>query len=259
MAGRLRRTVMAMTLVALLLSLGAAPVAAIVYGQQDVNNEYDNVGAIVADFEGDLFSVCTGTLIDVNVVLTAAHCLLGERMAVTFDNVLEEDVADNDLHWGDAIGHEDFACCGANDTFDVAVILLDDPIATITPADLPTANALGAMSAKQLKSALFETAGYGAARDTRTTAFQALFPDPVRRYATQTVNSLTTAWLTLSMNEATGNGGTCFGDSGGPHFLGDTVMSITVTGDRWCKSTDKTYRVDTPVALEFLGRFVTLP
>ena len=175
MAGRLRRTVIAMTLVALLLSLGAAPVAAIVYGQQDVNNEYDNVGAIVADFEGDLFSVCTGTLIDVNVVLTAAHCLFGERMAVTFDNVLEEDVADNDLHWGDAIGHEDFACCGANDTFDVAVILLDDPIATITPADLPTANALGAMSAKQLKSALFETAGYGAVRDTRTTAFQALF------------------------------------------------------------------------------------
>jgi len=58
------------------------------------------------------------------------------------------------------------------------------------------------------------------------------------------------------MNLATGNGGTC---SGGPHFLGDTVVSLTVTGDIPCKATDKTYRIDTVVAQESLGRFVALP
>jgi secreted trypsin-like serine protease len=65
------------------------------------------------------------------------------------------------------------------------------------------------------------------------------------------------------MNQATGDAGTCFGDSGGPHFLGgatsNLVVSITVTGDTMCKATDTTYRVDTASARAFLDDFVTLP
>jgi hypothetical protein len=49
------------------------------------------------------------------------------------------------------------------------------------------------------------------------------------------MNSLVDSWLKLSMNPSTGSGGTCFGDSGGPHVLGttDIVVSLTVTGDRF--------------------------
>jgi secreted trypsin-like serine protease len=65
------------------------------------------------------------------------------------------------------------------------------------------------------------------------------------------------------MNEATGNAGTCYGDSGGPHFLGgatsNLIVSITVTGDAVCKATDVTYRLDTPSARGFLASFVSLP
>ena len=58
-----------------------------------------------------------------------------------------------------------------------------------------------------------------------------------------------------------GDGGICYGDLGGPHFLGDSgmVVSLTVTGDRFCRATDKTYRLDTPSARAYLDDFVTLP
>jgi len=36
-------------------------------------------------------------------------------------------------------------------------------------------------------------------------------------------------------------------------------VSLTVTGDNVCRATDKTYRLDTASARDFIGRFVTLP
>jgi secreted trypsin-like serine protease len=86
-----------------------------------------------------------------------------------------------------------------------------------------------------------------------------------RNRADQEFLSLTKAWLTNSMNLATGNGGTCYGDSGGPHFIHldgvetNIVVSVTVTGDANCKATDKTYRVDTEAARSFLSDYVSLP
>lgn len=77
-------------------------------------------------------------------------------------------------------------------------------------------------------------------------------PNSDRRYALQSANALRKSWLQLSMQPSTGDGGTCSGDSGGPHFPGDEtsklVVSITVTGDRFCRATDTTYRLDTPWA-----------
>ena len=61
------------------------------------------------------------------------------------------------------------------------------------------------------------------------------------------------------MNISTGDGGTCYGDSGGPHFLDGVVVAVTVTGDYNCKATDKDYRVDTARARVFLRDYVSLP
>lgn len=79
--------------------------------------------------------------------------------------------------------------------------------------------------------------------------------------ATGTLNAINPAWLRVSMNAATDDGGTCYGDSGGPNFLGttDIVAAITVTGDAVCRATNVVYRLDTPAAQDFLRQFVTLP
>ena len=85
--------------------------------------------------------------------------------------------------------------------------------------------------------------------------------DDVRMVATGTLNAINPTWLRISMNVSTGNGGTCYGDSGGPNFLGTTAVlaAITVTGDAVCRSTNVVYRLDTPSARGFLGQYVALP
>lgn len=71
------------------------------------------------------------------------------------------------------------------------------------------------------------------------------------------IKSLNGGYLRLSQNPATGNGGACFGDSGGPNFLTvngqQLIVSITITGDSVCRSTNVAYRLDIPSAQGFLA------
>lgn len=258
--------IVGLTLSLSVLLAAPAPASAIVYGQVDdpTTPLFPNVGALIGTFEGQRYVFCTGTLVTPNTFLTASHCVDadGDTMWVSFDPVIHEPVTDatNTLFQGTAHTHPDYACCGFNNTFDIAVVVLDQSVPGITPAPVASANVLGALSNRDLKAATFTTAGYGTVRETRTTAFQALSFDGTRRWATQSALALNPAWLQLSMNDATGNGGTCYGDSGGPHFLNGAIVALTVTGDWWCKATDYTYRVDTPWAREFLDDWgVPLP
>jgi hypothetical protein len=149
-----------------------------------------------------------------------------------------------------------------HDLHDVAVIILDEPVASITPAQLPPAGLLDDMKKDHLlKGHKFVTVGYGRLRNEKTRGPHAIGGYGERYYADQTFQALKPYWLQLSMNPSTGNGGTCYGDSGGPHFLGNSeiVVSLTVTGDAWCRATDVTYRLDTDSAQAYLSQFVELP
>ena len=87
----------------------------------------------------------------------------------------------------------------------------------------------------------------------------------MRFVATGGLNAVTKAWLRISMNPARDDGGTCYGDSGGPNFLGagssetNIVAATTITGDSMCRATNVDYRLDTASARSFLGSYVTLP
>jgi secreted trypsin-like serine protease len=260
------RVLLAALLVPALIGMLAGPAFGIVYGEPD-NGAHPFVGSMLYDSGGDgtLDQRCSGTLISPTVFLTAAHCVVGldpEDVAVTFDDVITDDPT---VYYGAAIAHPEYGSGGQSDAHDIAVIIFEKPIGGITPATLPTAGLLDDLKASHdLNTQYYTAVGYGTVRETRTGGFDSILDNTERRQATQTANSLTSAWFTLSMNEATGDGGTCYGDSGGPHLLGTgtdatTVVSITVTGDAVCKATDKTYRLDTAVAREFLSEFVTLP
>ena len=236
--------------------IAAGGTQAITFGQLDTTNRFPQVGGLVAEFDGEKFLICSGTLIEPDVFLTASHCTVGlDEVWVTFDPSFDDY---SPLLPGTAHTNPLFASGGQSNTFDIAVVVLDDPVAGVTPARLPSANFLDSI---RLKDQRFTPVGYGTVRESKRKGPQTLFFDAQRRFADQGFRSLTKSWLNLSMNPSTGSGGTCFGDSGGPHFLGNSnlVVSITVTGDRFCRATDITYRTDTPSARDFLDDFVDLP
>jgi hypothetical protein len=221
---------------------------------------HPEVGALLAPvaFSDGTWAECTGTLISPTVFSTAAHCDLGlSRVAVTFDSSYNS--ATGKTHAGTWYADPAFAK-SASDPHDLAVVVLDAPVTGITPARLPAAGSLSNLS----KSTRFTSVGYGAQSATIDHGRVFHYAD-IRYVATGGLNAINPSWLRISMNASHGDGGTCYGDSGGPNFLGtgptDTniIAATTITGDTPCKSTNVDYRLDTASARSFLGRFVTLP
>jgi hypothetical protein len=249
---------------ALLASLSAQ---AITFGQPD-GSRHPNVG-VMAFFDkgnGELNLVCSGTLISPYVFLTAAHCtsvLAVNNVAptdawVTFDPIADADATfyrgtyDLNPNFGHDMG----------DLHDVAVVVLEKPVTGIAPAVLPTAGLLDQMNdAGTLKSTPFVAVGYGLVRDDKTGGPHNLRDNDERRYVEQSFQALKPALIQFSTNPSTDNGGTCYGDSGGPHFIGatDVVVAVTTGGDAMCRATDIDYRLDTESARSYLAQFVSLP
>ena len=231
---------------------------------------YGNVGALYFDFNGtgriegdDL--VCSGSLISSTVFLTAAHCVeflpAGSQLYVSFDDEAYPRpggvIAATDYAWDPGYAHD------SGDYHDIAVVLLPaHGTRGITPVNLPTANELDQLAAQgKLANALFVNVGYG--YDASASGSPSFTFDGVRKWSKSEFMGLTKAHLGLLMNSnATGEGGDCYGDSGGPKFLdGDesTIYAIVITGDMWCRATSWDYRLDTSNARTFLGNYVTLP
>lgn len=269
-------------LVAFGLIVNSAYVSAITYGFVDENNTFSNVGAFIIkrNRDGQIFPICTGTLIAPDVFLTAAHCTdffekelapFGFTAFVSFDNPIRSgqltDLRTTRLVPVTRVVTNPNYTQAQNESGDIAVLLVSSrDTKGITPATLPTAGLFDQLAAQNgLKDTVFTAVGYGL-QNREVGGGPPFFNDanPVpRMFSFSVFDALNGGYIRLSQNPALGNGGTCYGDSGGPNFLqvnGKQILgAITITGDTPCQSTNVDLRLDTVASRNFLAPYVTLP
>lgn len=237
---------------------------------------------------------CTGAMIDDDTFLTAAHCVTDwspdpadDRYFVSLEDDVQGLIEASGLdrttegpelaQWfldkgyaveGDA--HHDAAYPGNSaDSHDIAVIDFAERDAgpadlwSFTPATLPTAGQLSELGSRTLDALPWLVVGYGTQEATREPGGHVHNGGGSRLKAPEGFDALNKTWIRLSMIEAQGYGGACYGDSGGPNFVtidGQLILAgTTITGDVPCYATNVAYRMDSDSARAFLEPFATLP
>jgi secreted trypsin-like serine protease len=254
---------------------GAAPAAgddvgasdqAITHGQLD-GNDHPGVVLLLMEVDGAPAFRCSASLLSPTVVLTAGHCA-GEPGEFSGMRVFTESDVEN--------GNNNYPFAGPNsveavawyshpafteDAFflhDVGVVILKKPgvqLANSAYVKLPRADQLDALQPKS--STTFTAVGYGVQR-INTVKLEA---ERIRMRANPHLVQINTGFtgnfsLLLSNNASTG--GTCFGDSGGPNFLGTSLVVAGVTSfglNGSCGGTGGVFRLDRADVLDFIHRF----
>jgi hypothetical protein len=266
------------------LGLGA-PAQAVTYGTPD-DGEHPFVGLMIAqDGDGNPLWRCTGTLIEDDVFLTAGHCT--ETPAEHVEIWFAEGPVDTDPRFvesGDCAtvptggGDEGagYPCTGdvggtphvhpdydpsAFYLYDLGVVTLDEPVQMDEYGELPEEGQLSGLKAGKKNGQVFEAVGYGLQRAFPDAASWKDEAEKVRLKSNprliQIDNGYTGDYSMVLTNNAN-TGGTCFGDSGGPNFIGDSnvIGGVTSYGKNpTCAGQGGVYRVDQPDDLEWIATF----
>jgi secreted trypsin-like serine protease len=266
----------------LVLSVAVLPAAAITWGEPD-GEGHPNVGAIVVEYSPEpsvtwVWAWCSGTLVAPNALLTAGHCTYYLDLYFNAGYFTKDDVhvsfdSDNALEEGwlsvkRIVTHPDYVHnpggMGIGEP-DVGLVILEESQTGIAPATLPEAGFLDSLRAEgklreQGRAARFTVVGYGDLLEWPPPQF--VDAEGIRRVAESEFLNLRDSWLHMSQNHApgSGDGGTCYGDSGGPTLWTqvedgeetEILVAVTSWGDMQCVATGTAYRIDTPASLGFI-------
>jgi hypothetical protein len=251
-------------LTALILSaLLVAPAGAVTYGEPD-NGAHPYVGLVVFyDATGTPTHRCSGTLLSPRVFLTAGHCTFEtasaqvwfqERVTAATGYPLTGGVT------GTPYTHPNFTGeLTVPATYDIGVVVLDKRVTMPAYGRLPREGVLDDLAIKRgEQDVTFTVVGYG---------LQQVKPREMREVTRlkatvklTNLSSMLTDGFNLHTSNAPGTGGgTCFGDSGGPVFLGNSATVAGVNSfvlNQNCKGASFAYRVDTADSLAFVEQFL---
>jgi secreted trypsin-like serine protease len=246
--------------------LTVIPASAVTNGDLD-GDGHPYVGLMVAlDMDGNPLWRCSGTLISPTIYVTAGHCTEAPavRATIWFDADVESGIPGNGYPFsGDVFGTTFVSPDYLPQAFfvnDLGVVVLDTPLILGEYAELLTEpGALNALATRRgRQNQTFTAVGYGLQRINPVF----IESERVRMVAMPRLIQINSPGFTgdfsmlLSNNHATG--GTCFGDSGGPNFIGDSnviggVTSFGINGN--CAGTGGVYRLDRAHDLEWLASF----
>jgi secreted trypsin-like serine protease len=258
--------------VSLALTVSVASVSAVTDGEPD-GNGHPYVGLMVAqDADGNPLWRCSGTLISPTVFLTAGHCTESPaaRAEIWFDADVQSGVPGNGYPFAGQASGTTYTHPNYNPNafflYDLGVVVLDAPVAMSQYGALPQLNQLDEMKNQRGKQdTSFTAVGYG---------LQQSFPDAaswkehnvkVRMVAHPRliqINGGNVGDFSLLLSNNANTGGTCFGDSGGPNFIGNSnvVGGVTSFGKNGnCAGTGGVYRVDRADDLNWLATFGVTP
>jgi V8-like Glu-specific endopeptidase len=257
----------ALALVLVLSTFGMA--SAVTDGELD-GEGHPFVGLMVAqDADGNPLWRCSGTLLSPTLFLTAGHCTEAPaaHVEIWFDSDVESGIPANGYPFTGDVGGTPYTHPqydpNAFYLYDLGVVVLDEPYAVGEYGALPGLDQLDVYATKRgLNKVTFTAVGYGLQESFPDAASWKENNERVRYVAYPKLNQINGGIvgdfsLLLSNNAHTG--GTCFGDSGGPNFIGDTnvvagVTSFGLNGN--CAGTGGVYRVDRADDLDWLyGEF----
>lgn len=240
------------------LGLAAMPALAVTDGQLD-GNGHPNVGLMVAlDAGGNPMWRCSGTLVSPRHFLTAGHCTYGAaRVTIWFDADVDAGRPGNGYPNNGTVSGIPYthpAYPTASFVFnDVGVVVLDSDAGSAPYATLPAIGSLDRLAKRRgLQDLSFTAVGYGLQQSFPDAAGWKTQSDRVRMFSTPSLLQINVPGFTgdfsLLLSNNANTGGTCFGDSGGPNFIGSSnvIGGVTSYGlNEACAGTGGVFRMDT--------------